>query len=242
MTVFPNRRVWAIKQAIGRLTNRIVNSHKPTLTPNEMLEMYTKPEDREVLTRVFDLVQMESQTLRIKHPFKVPKGTVTLSAYIDLAPTDTKWLVPKYASQGPVRDANPELVAKLDKWVTRRIELGLECAMVGAVFDELNWRCRGGAMFKFFMPSILDVLDILAEHERWAKDMRETLSVARMPPLPTFTPELRGALLDVAGTVARARLMDKKAETETSAGVRFTISNPSKALGETPWGSSLTLV
>jgi hypothetical protein len=230
-----------MKTNIKRLGRRIINAHRADMTPDELFEIYTKPQDREVLTRVFDLVQLDTSTRSWTHLYKVEKGSVKLSVYMDIAKGDTKWLTPKYAAQGPVEGADPEIVAKLDKWVRKRIELGVECAMIEAVFDELNWRCAGRAAVKFFMPSVLDLLDMI-EDDQGARELREKLDTSKVPPLPLLPPEMRSVLPQVSATVARARLMDKKSEDSGPGRVRFAISSPSKGLGETPWGAPLSIV
>ena len=242
MTAFNRNRSSQLKQIIRRLGNRIINAHRVEMTSDEMMELYTKEEDREILTKVFTLVAMSSDQRSWSHPYALDeKGTVNLNIVIDHVAGDKKWLVPRYAKQGPVDGANPELRAKLDKWVKKRVQLGLECAMVDAVFDELNWRCSAAAM-AFFMPAIGSLLDMVEDDPR-AVAQREKLDTSRVPLLPSLPMGMDEATLDkVSATVARARLMDKKSEERAETKVRFTISQPSKGLGETPWGTSLNIV
>lgn len=250
---FTTNMQFQMRSSITRLSSRIINSHRTDITSDELLELYTKPEDREILTRVFDLVNLDNDSRQWSHPYKVReqsiagpdgapvvKGTVQLSIFIDFAKGDRKWLTPKYATRGPVDGANPGILAKLDKWVTKRIALGVECGMVMAVFDELIFRCKSMAAMKFYMPSVLDFLDMM-EGDTRAADLRDKLSTAKVPDLPVLPPALREILPNISATVARARLMDKKSEDVASGKVRFMISAPSKGLGETPWGSSLTI-
>ena len=241
MPAFNKNRSFQLKQIIRRLGNRIINAHRVELTSDEMLELYTKEEDREILTKVFSLVQMSDTTRSWSHNYHLEKGTVQLNIWIDHTTGDKKWLVPRYAKQGPVDGASPELRAKLDRWVKKRIALGLECAMIDAVFDELNWRCSAAAM-AFFMPAIGSLLDMI-EDDAKASAQREKLDTSRVPLLPSLPLGMDEAVLDkVSATVARGRLMDKKSEERADSKVRFTVSNPSKGLGETPWGTSLTIV
>ena len=164
MPAFNKNRAYQLKQIIRRLSNRIINAHRVELTSDEMFELYTKEEDREILTKVFTLVAMGSDQRSWSHAYHLEKGSVVLNIFIDHSQGDKKWLVPRYAKQGPAdgANANLELRAKLDRWVKKRVQLGLECAMVDAVFDELNWRCSAAAM-AFFMPSIGALLDMVEE-------------------------------------------------------------------------------
>ena len=240
MTAFNKNRAYQLKQIIRRLGNRIINSHRVEMTSDEMLLLYTKEEDREILTKVFTLVQMGSDQRSWSHTYGLENGTVQLTIWIDHTQGDKKWLVPRYAKQGMVEGAPPELKAKLDKWVKKRVALGLECAMVDAVFDELNWRCSAPAM-AFFMPAVSSLLDMI-EDDAKASAQREKLDTSRVPLLPSLPLGMDEAVLDkVSATVARARLMDKKSEERADNKVRFSISQPSKGLGETPWGTSLSL-
>ena len=135
----------------------------------------------------------------------------------------------------PSKARTPELRAKLDKWVKKRIQLGLECAMVDAVFDELNWRCSAAAM-AFFMPSIGSLLDMIEDDPK-ALEQREKLATSRVPLLPSLPLGMDEAVLDrVSATVARARLMDKKSEEKSDGKVRFTISNAIEGAGRDPMG------
>ena len=243
MPAFNKNRAYQLKQIIRRLSNRIINAHRVELTSDEMFELYTKEEDREILTKVFTLVAMGSDQRSWSHAYHLEKGSVVLNIFIDHSQGDKKWLVPRYAKQGPAdgANANLELRAKLDRWVKKRVQLGLECAMVDAVFDELNWRCSAAAM-AFFMPSIGALLDMVEDDPR-AVAQREKLDTSRVPLLPSLPLGMDEAVLDkVSATVARGRLMDKKSEDKPETKVRFTISSPSKGLGETPWGTSLTIV
>ena len=240
MAAFVPFRTNQIKQVIRRLGNRIINSHRTDVTADELFELYTKPQDHEVLTRVFDLVQLDTSISRIQHPFNVEGGAVTLQIYLDFTKIEKKWLVPRYSSKGMVAGAHmTEAGAKLTKWVAKRIALGRECALVEAVFDELNWRCNAAGL-KFFMPSVLDFLDMIEDDKR-AAEQREKLSMARVPALPALPRAMIDVLPQIKATVARARLMDKKSEDVVYGKVRFAISASSKGLGETPWGTTLTI-
>ena len=240
MPAFNKNRAFQLKQIIRRLGARIINSHRVEMTSDEMMELYTKEEDREILTKVFTLVQMGNDQRSWSHTYALENGTVQLNIWIDHVQGDRKWLVPRYAKQGPVEGANPELRAKLDKWVKKRIQLGLECAMVDAVFDELNWRCSAAAM-AFFMPAVGALLDMVEDDPR-AVAQREKLDTSRVPMLPSLPLGMDEIVLDkVSATVARGRLMDKAIENKPDGKVRFTVNNPSKGLGETPWGTSLSL-
>ena len=114
-------------------------------------------------------------------------------------------------------------MAKLTKWVTKRIALGYECALIGALFDELNWRCNAAGMV-FFMPSVLDFLDMI-EDDAKALELREKLSTSKVPSLPQLPRGMDEALSGVSATVARARLMDKKSEERAESKVRFSLSS-----------------
>ena len=240
MPAFNRNRTAQIKQVIGRLGRRITNSHRVELTSDDMLEIYTKPQDREILTKVFSLVAMSNDQRNWSHAYHLEKGSVQLNIWVEHSKDDRKWLVPKYASDGPVEGANPEIVAKLDRWVKKRVQLGLECALVEAVFDELNWRCSAAGL-AFFMPSISSLLDMI-EDDAKAAAQREKLATAKVPSLPQLPLGMDGVLEGVSATVARARLMDKKSEDRSIGGVRFTLSRFSKGLGETPWGTTLNIV
>ena len=241
MPAFNKNRAFQLKQIIRRLSYRIIHSHRVEMTSDEMMELYTKEEDREILTKVFTLVQIGNDQRSWSHTYALENGTVQLNIFIDHVQGDKKWLVPRYAKNGPADGASPELRAKLDKWVKKRVALGLECAMIDAVFDELNWRCTAAAM-AFFMPTVGALLDMVEDDPR-AVAQREKLDTSRVPLLPSLPLGMDEAVLDkVSATVARARLMDKAIEDRPDGKVRFTISQQSKGLGETPWGTSLSIV
>jgi hypothetical protein len=237
MAAFQTKRAYQIHDVIRRLGQRIINSHRSDITADELFELYTKPGDREVLTRVFKIVQLDRSMSHISHPVAVEGGSVTLGITIDFEKVQQKWLIPRYAKNGPVEGANPEILAKLNKWVAKRIALGIECALVRAVFDELNWRCTAPGL-KFFMPSILDILDMIEDSPQ-AAEQREKLSTAKVPSLPSLPLGMDGVLPQIRATVARGRLMDKKSEASPEGVVRFTVSQSSKGV-ETPWGTSLS--
>ena len=242
MTAFSRGRAHQIRTVISRLGSRIVNSHRSDMTSDELFELYTKEQDRPILTKVFDLVQLGSDQRSWSHDYKVAKGTVNVTIYVDHSKGDKKWLVPKYAEKGPVEGANPEILAKFDKWVQKRIALGIECGMVTAVFEELNWRCASPAAVKFYMPAVIDCIDMI-EDDQGARELREKLDTTKkVPPLPSLPPAMSEVLASVSATVARARLMDKKSEERISGKVRFSLGSPSKGMGETPWGTSLSIV
>ena len=237
-TAFSMKRTGQIRSVIHRLMQRIINAHRCDITPEDLFELYVRHEDRGTLTRVFDLVQLDSSTSRIAHNVAAGGGDVGVQIYIDFSKVQKKWLVPKYARNGMIKDANPEILAKVTKWIDKRVALGVECGLVGALFEELNWRCTAGAM-AFFMPSVSDFLDMLAEDDKKAAAQREKIAVGGVPDLPQLPLGMDEALDGISATVARARLMDRKSEDRPDSPVRISLSSGSR---ETPWGTSLTVL
>ena len=80
MPAFNKNRASQLKQIIAPAGARIINSHRVEMTSDEMMELYTKEEDREILTKVFTLVAMGSDTQRVwSHPYHLEKGSVQLN-------------------------------------------------------------------------------------------------------------------------------------------------------------------
>ena len=92
------------------------------------------------------------------------------------------------------------------------------------------------------MPAVIDCIDMI-EDDQGARELREKLDTTKkVPPLPSLPPAMSEVLASVSATVARARLMDKKSEDRVGGKVRFSLGSPSKGMGETPWGTSLSIV
>ena len=68
MPAFNKNRAFQLKQIIRRLGTRIINAHRVEMTSDEMFELYTKEEDREILTKVFTLVAMGSDQTQLVAP------------------------------------------------------------------------------------------------------------------------------------------------------------------------------
>ena len=187
-----------LQHAAGRLSRRILGAYRCDLTSDDLFEVFVKPElDRETLTEVLE---------PLLHQY---------SAYIDFADdvdgcgqgasssTPSSSPAPQvagsggYARDGMIKDGDPEITDKVRRWIEKRIRLGYERALVVSVFNELNWRCSAAAL-KYFMPSVIDLLDVVEGSEadvKSARELREKLEGA----------ESAGAAAAAAGAGRRAR-------------------------------------
>ena len=239
MAAFTYNRQEQIKTVIRRLGARLINTCAHNFTTDELFQLYVKPSDQEVLSRVFEIAYMSAgEGVAFSFRRKIKDGEVTIATSAMFAKGSRRWLAPRYIDGGPVEGAPPELVAKLDKWCVKRLALGVEIGLVMAVFDDLNWRCASAPAVAFFVPSVVSMIGLI-EGDESARLFQDKLTNAKLPNLPSLPAPLRETCRTIGPTVARALLLEKKYEETPDGGVQMTLTSASRALATTPWGTSL---
>ena len=247
MAAFSKRMTSLLQHAAGRLSRRILGAYRCDLTSDDLFEVFVKPEHREILTEVLELASINAMSAYID--FFVDDvdgcGQVRVNFDAKFVSGARKWLVPGYARDGMIKDGDPEIADKVRRWIEKRIRLGYECALVVSVFNELNWRCSAAAL-KYFMPSVIDLLDVVEGSEadvKSARELREKLEGVKVPGLPLLPPGLEGALDGVKVTIARARLLGKISEDSAyGAGAVSASITPWDTAARTPWGTTIAVL
>lgn len=194
----------SIRLAVDHLFNRRRLRNRMLLSHDEHLALFVAPELHAAYRTVASTAILTSAQT---HKFKFGNGNggnieieISLHREGDRAP-----LVPRHreTGQGLAPTAPPALLERITSWVTERWELGKEFSLVGAVIDRLDAMCMRPEHVRFYFPSIVTLLELVAVPQ----ELSERLNTPMSKDAPALPPELRRALRTTAATVAGAALL-----------------------------------
>lgn len=165
------------------------------LTDMDILKMFVHEEDHVVLVRAKELTRDVPSYYRDDH-FVVRwahRGTATSSA-LNVSLDDPSFLLPHYIGTGIVAN-DPEVEAKINKWIDWNTQHENKFALLRAVVDDLNNYCDSLQQVRFYFRGIVTLLG------------DEALQAFKMPrELPDLPYELRQACNDMNALLARVML------------------------------------
>ena len=236
MPAFAYNRTEQIKMILARLASRLVNSIRNDLTVTDIFEAYTKPEDRETLTRIHSLVSLSGMSNTISHRYD---RNYQLGIFLEFGESDPRWVVPNYTNDGPQVPC-----PKVDKWAAKRMKTGRDMGLAFAAFQAINDACSSPTALAFLMPSATALVGLIEEsdpkkHEALSK-LHDRMSNPKLPALPFLKPEITEAAREAGPLIAKALLLEKKFEETQPAPVRLVMSG--SADSRTPWGTTMTFM
>lgn len=242
MSAFTPSRRYQIEQVIDRLAQRLVNNIKNTVTHDDIIKCFIKPEHRQMSVDMFDIFGATgSARFSYVHSYK-GDNRATLQVAVAFGDKDTHFSIPNYASGGMVPDAPEDAVERINKWVQKRIAIGREFGFAKDTFMTIADRCASPKAVVFLMPSVLTLIaNIPIENgDVKLKKFHDALTRTGQPPLPALTPALREATMAAAATFTRALLLDHKSETAVAHPVNLMLSSVPSI--KNPWGTTQTFI
>jgi len=191
----------AIQNGIKILRDRAINWNRPGLTAIDMLRIFVPPDIQRLAVEAFQLLDVSGQTYIL-----YTSETTGLSISIEFNKPEFASLSRETIGRGFINDC-PER-AKLDEWVTWRLNRGMEWGTVQAVWLGLQKAChREGSnqlkTVRYLWPTVMTLLEAGG-----CKEDADKLRKARPPEwVPHLPQELRAAMKVTAGVVAGTLLL-----------------------------------
>lgn len=203
--VFSRKKTQAINQTIKTLFDRVIAHHTapPELTPNDIYHLLVRPEHVTKLREVDEVVG-RVQTHR-DVGFLMRSSGIQIGLQVSFAEPLHR-LIPAYISAGPHKDADPELLAEVQAWVDRRVEIGMAFAKVKELFRVLNWRLSNPAQMKFYFEGIIT---LMRSSDMEAQAMK-LMGGAFPANIPSIAPELRALGIEATKTLSRFLLLPEE--------------------------------
>lgn len=200
MSVFSSRRIILLKDNVLKLRNRMLEAQPDLeLSHDEILEMFVKPEHREILANVGQIVKLQTGGI-INTKLQLP--AVEVNIYMHTNRENPGFPLLEYAGQ----DANLQNDAgvRLCSWAAREVRIRQEWDMVYAVLLALHEKCETAQQMRYFWPQILGLLGM---SDDLAPAVDKLRAFKAPPSVPLLNRALCQACKDTALTVTKALLL-----------------------------------
>ena len=223
-----------VEEAIRKLRDRYLQILDDIeFTPQEIMDIYVHADWQEHAKFAYTHFQCEPPfgmdfKMLVANPSGA-SGTFTAEIKSD----QFKWARQRgFKSHGSNTQYVTDAHAKMVKWCTARMELGVKWGMVDAVFKELCYRCRTPYELRYFWPAVLGLLNLMGD------EYGEKLRVPRGTPDYTLPRELRDAAYEAQVLVAGTLIMPepKPDKRVVRLGLEFNYPRP-----DFPWQSKRKL-
>ena len=203
MAVFKFRTMDALKASIKSISGRLLDHHIITLTPDEFIAAFIRPEHVDVLKTTQSIVGNVGDsyfTTRVS----------SANIYVHFGQSKPPIILPQYVRDG-YRDTAPwEVVDKLIKHIKERVRIG---RMFGDAIDALHYlndNCgNAAAMAVMFpaLPTIMQVADPNPESTsaKRAHKLVEAKSFGTLPKLPR---EVKARMIECSNLITNTLMIE----------------------------------
>jgi hypothetical protein len=212
---FSSKQMSFLMTVIEMMRNERMEFEVPPLTLDDIKTMFITEEDRGVMQRAADLLQMRYTDRHIISTIHTKKYT-DVRMQLRLAGTrhdgSAMFLVPKYASENaalltPVSEA-------LDAHITSMIDLRIDFEYIKRVLLQLDALCAVPAHVAFFWPSIRILAERVAKVQSGFGDkLVDLVNTTTKKNLPALPPDLRQACKETAEIITAAHILGKPSST-----------------------------
>lgn len=190
MPLMSPNRIEALRSAIGARAARFIATDPFTLTPEEFVEAFIRPEHLESLNQVRDIVgDIGSSYTSTAIPVQIDDQHADLTFGIHFEGSQAPVLLPRYISSGPRRDCPEPLLRKIKDKATARYKTG---SVFGDAIDAIYWLNNNAgdlrAMRTLFpaLPVLLADIndDPKAASNKMARKLDANKTITSLPRLP----------------------------------------------------------
>lgn len=200
---FTERRMKILEDSVRKLYARQIAYKSNDLTPEDLLELFVRPEHRQMVVEVVNLCGVSGQ---VWFQHKLWLGDAGMVVGVNYAPNGDHPGFAKPSYCGKELHARPDSPAlrKLTEWASWRLRMGQDWGLVLAVLIKLNSLCGTPSELRFIWPSILPLLSF----NEATRDAAVALEQFRTPrAFPTVPGPLLEASRHCAGVIAKALLL-----------------------------------
>lgn len=224
MPAFSDKKYSHLESRISTLAHLALSWRRCPLDHDDIVQLFVREEDREVLTRAAELAI----------PWEYMRFTTNLegaSVSVGVTPSPERpIIIPRYA--GPlVRDAEEtKAYEKISRYVNALSELKRDWAIVQAVVERLQITCTSPTQVRAMFPAIAT---LFGTDEAFAADVARLGSAKAVKDLPPTSIAFRKACAQAAGTVTKASMLpqDKTPPGNKHVSISVTCAMPC------PWGA-----
>lgn len=220
MPAFSDKKHAHLNSRIKELAELSLSWRRCPLDHDDILQLFVREQDREVLTQAAALARpMSEQKLT-----SILNG-MTLNLRV-FSSAESPFLVPTYA--GPLVEGAEQTKAyeKLVRFAQGVAEVKREWAVVSAVFERLNWECTSPFQVRAMFPAIAT---LFGSDKAYAADVTRLGNAKAVKDLPPFSIAFRKACIAAAGTVTKGSMLpvDKVPPGNKQVGMSLTCPLPS---------------
>jgi len=207
--LFSPSRMQEIKNVISTRRDKALTTLMCTITPDEFISTFIKPEHIELLKSTREIVGDIGATWYVSS--KIHRGEVTCSIQIEFMGGKSPIIVPKYVEQSAQPSAPVDVIERISKYLDMRINIG---SMFGDVLDTIYWAnsavsdIRGLRALLPCLPTLL--MDINSDPKSSShKIATKLIADNRVSSLPTLPREVKLRMLEASNLVTATTLLDE---------------------------------
>jgi hypothetical protein len=206
--------------------NALASFEAPAMTHDDFEQLFIQPEHLVKIKEVMALCSISNRSGTHYTRWNLHEGSKAVGGDpLELMlqfPQQYRGMIPSYVREGPLPSAlalREGLVDQINNYISMRIRIGSECALVAAVMEELYERCETPSQLRYFFAGFVT---LLSEHEH----LRDALERVREFKVPEKVPNLPRALRVGAqqATKALAKLAMLKPDLEGRDTPDFTVA------------------
>lgn len=205
--LFSPSRLLEIKNVISDRKDKALTTLMCTITPDEFISTFIKPEHIELLKSTREIVGDIGATWYVSS--KIHHGEITCGIAIEFMGGKSPIIVPKYVEQSAQPSAPADVIERISKYIGKRIDIG---SLFGDVWDTICWAnsavsdIRGLRTLLPCLPTLL--MDINSDHKSSShKIATKLIADNRVSLLPTLPREVKLRMLDASNLVTATTLL-----------------------------------
>lgn len=213
MAVFKFRTMDALKASIKAISGRLLDHHIVTLSPDEFIAAFIRPEHVDVLKTTQSIVGNIGDSY-----FTTTVAPAHL--YVSFGWNKPPIIVPQYVRDG-YRDTAPyEVVDKIIKYIEERVRIG---RMFGDAVDALHYlndNCGNAAAMAVMFPALPTVMNSISDNPestsaKRAHKLVEAKSFGTLPKLPR---EVKTRMIECSNLITNTLMIESTAAKEIPSG------------------------
>lgn len=210
MTVYAYKRMADLTRALEGMATLFFERMPLNLTPDEVVDGFIRPEHREKLKEMEELVGSIGTAnfeFRSVVDTKYGENTLKLALAFNGRPP---LILPQYVSGGLQPECSDETRTKIHNWLSQRVEMGLAFGFVRDALQELNELCEDADTMTLLLPCFPTIMASIAGDDPEAKTTLRAQKLAnnkRAGKMPRLLREVINELQVASSIVNSASLL-----------------------------------
>jgi hypothetical protein len=221
---FTSKQMTLLMTAIDGMRDERLTFEVSPLTIDDIVHAFIREEDRAVMQRAADLLQMKYQDRSITadlNTSKFPNVRVHIRLAGNKHDETPMPLVPRYATENATL-LSPSIEKLLDAHLTSIVDTRIDFGYVKRVLSLLDALCLTPAHVAFFWPSIRILAERTVKHnEGLGSKLIDLVNATTKKSVPAIHPNLRQACKETAEIITAAHILGKPS---TAPDLRYQLS------------------